>query len=75
MTFLVYGVYLVKAEAQEDQAREVHPDSQDGLPGMRKGMMMWENWCRKPKRNKNSQGKDQEPLKKTDREGTQAPKK
>ena len=34
LTFLVYGVYLVKAEAQEDQATD--PDRQDGLPGMRK---------------------------------------
>ena len=31
LTFLVYGVYLVKAEVQEDQTREVHLDRQDGL--------------------------------------------
>ena len=47
LIFLVYGVYLVKAEVQKDHAREVHP-----------GMMIWEIWCRKPKRKKNSQGKD-----------------
>ena len=52
LIFLVYGVYPAKAEVQEDHAREVHPDRQDGLPGMRKGMMIWEIWCRKPKRNK-----------------------
>ena len=28
---LVYGVYLVKAEVQEDHTREVHLDRQDGL--------------------------------------------
>ena len=33
----MYGVYLVKAEVQEDHAREVHPDRQDGLLGMRNG--------------------------------------
>ena len=43
---------------QEDQAREGHPDRQDGFVGMRKGMMIWEIWCRKTKRNKNSQEKD-----------------
>ena len=52
LIFHVYGVYLVKAEVQEDHAREVHPDRQDGLLGMRKGMTMWEIWCRKPKRKK-----------------------
>ena len=57
LTFFVFGVHLVKAEVQEDPAREVHPDRQDGLLEMRKGMI-WENSCRKPKRNKNSQGKD-----------------
>ena len=39
-------------EVQEDHAREVHPDRQDGLLGMRKEMTMWEIWCRKPKRKK-----------------------
>ena len=58
LTILVSGVYLMKAEMQEDQAREVHPDRQDGLQRMRKEMMSWENWCRKPERNQNSQGKD-----------------
>ena len=38
LTFLVYGVYLVKVEVQEDHAREVHLDRQDGFLGMRKGM-------------------------------------
>ena len=43
LTFLVYGVYLVKAEVQEDQAhkeiaKEVHPDRQDGTPWMKEGM-------------------------------------
>ena len=50
LIFLVCGVYLVKAEVQEDHARDVHPDRQDGLPGMRKGMMISETWCRKPKK-------------------------
>ena len=50
LIFLVCGVYLVEAEVQEDHAREVHPDRQDGLPGMRKGMMISETWCRKPKK-------------------------
>ena len=29
----VHGVYLVKVAVQEDHAREVHPDRQDGLLG------------------------------------------
>ena len=58
LIFLVYGVYLVKAEVQEDHAREVHPDREDGLPGMREGMMILEMWCRKPKSYKNCQGED-----------------
>ena len=50
LIFLVFGVYQVKAEVQEDQAhkviaREVHPDLQDGFPWMRKRMTMWEEWC------------------------------
>ena len=60
--FIVFGVYLVKAEVQEDQAhkgiaREVHPDLLDDIPWMRKRMTMWEEWCLKQKRKKNSQGK------------------
>ena len=55
LTFLVYGVYLVKAEVQEDHAREI---KRSPGRGMRKGTMMWETWCRKPKRNKSSPGKD-----------------
>ena len=47
LTFLVFGVYLVKAEVQEDHVREVHPDRQDGFLGMRKEMKMWEDWCLK----------------------------
>ena len=39
MIFFVYGVYLVKAEVHEDHAREVHPDRQDGLLGMRNGWL------------------------------------
>ena len=39
LIFIVFGVYLVKAEVEEDQAkhgiaREVHPDLQDGTPWM-----------------------------------------
>ena len=35
------------------------PSRSPGRPsGMRKEMVVWENWCRKPKRNQNSQGKD-----------------
>ena len=80
LIFLVFGVHLAKAEVQEDQAhkgiaREVHPDFQDGTPWMRKGMTMWEDWCVKQQRKKNSQGKDQELLKKTVRKGTPVPKK
>ena len=56
LTFLVHGVYQVRAEVQEDHAKEVHPDRQDGFLGMRKGMNMWEDWCLRQK--KNSQGKD-----------------
>ena len=50
LTFLVYGVYIVKAEVQEDHAREVHPDLLDRIPWMRK--RMWEEWCLEPKRKK-----------------------
>ena len=57
MTFLVYGVYLVRAEVQEDHAREVHPDRQDGFLVLRKGMKMWKDWCLRQKK-KNSKGKD-----------------
>ena len=51
----MFGVYLVKAQVQEDQAhkgiaREVRPDLQDGTPWMRKRMTMWEKWCLKQKR-------------------------
>ena len=44
LIFIVSGVHLVKAEVQEDQAREVHPDRWDDLLGMRKEMMIWEDW-------------------------------
>ena len=37
LIFIVFGVYLVNAEVQEGQAKEVHPDRQDGLLGKRKG--------------------------------------
>ena len=47
----------MKAEVQEDHAREVHPGRQDGFLEMRKEMKMWEDWCQRQKR-KNSQGKD-----------------
>ena len=63
LIFSVFGMYLVKTEVQKYQAhkgiaRDVPPDRQDGPLGMRKEMMVWEKWCRKPKREKNSQGKD-----------------
>ena len=63
LIFLLFGVHLAKAEVQEDQshkvnAREVHPDLQDGTPWMKEGMTIWEDWCHKRKRKKNSQGKD-----------------
>ena len=62
LIFIVFRVYLVKAEVQEDQAhkgiaREVHPDLLDDIPWMRKRMTMWEEWCLKQKRKKNSQRK------------------
>ena len=57
MTFLLYGVYLVRAEVQEDHAREVHPDRQDSFLVLRKGMKMWKDWCLRQKK-KNSKGKD-----------------
>ena len=60
LTFLVYGVYLVKTEVREDHVTEAHPDRQDCFLGMRKGMKMWEDWCLKQKKER-----------KTDREGTQ----
>ena len=67
-------MYQVKAEVQEDQAqkgiaKEVHPDHQDGLLWMRKRMMNWEKWCRKPKGEKTARERTQELLKKTVREG------
>ena len=80
MIFLVFGVYLVKAEVQEDQAhkviaRDFHPDLQDGTPWMRKEMTMWEKWCLKQKRKKKQPGKGpKKPLKKTVREGRKTPK-
>ena len=63
LIFFVFGVHLVKAEVQEDQAhkgiaREVHPDLQDGIPRMRKRMTMWEEWCLNKRERKNSQGRD-----------------
>ena len=63
LIFILSGVYLVKAEVQEDQAnkeitREVHPDHQDGILWMRKRMTMWEEWCLKQKRKKNSHEMD-----------------
>ena len=62
LIFLVFGVYLVKAEVQEDQAnkeiaREVHPDHQDGIPWKRKRMRMWEEWCLKKKEKEKQPGK------------------
>ena len=58
LIFLVYGVCLVKAEVQEEQAskgieRGDHPDHQDELLWMKKTMTMWEDWCLKQKRKKN----------------------
>ena len=63
LIFLVYGVCLVKAEVQEEQAskeieREDHPGHQDELLWMKKSMTLWEDWCLKQKRKNNSQGKD-----------------
>ena len=63
LIFLVYGVCLVKAGVLKEQAskeieREDHPDHQDELPWMKKTMTMWEDWCLKQKRKKNSQEKD-----------------
>ena len=74
LIFIVFGVYLVKAEVQEDQAhkgiaREVHPDHQDGIPWLRKWMTMSEEWCFKQKR-KTAQERTPKPWKKTVREGT-----
>ena len=56
-------VHLAKAEVQVGPAHkgiaiEDRPDLQDGAPWMRKGMTIWEKWCLKQKRKKNSQGKD-----------------
>ena len=62
LNFIVFGVHLVKAEVLEDQAIcELHPDRHVGLPGMKKEMMIWETWCRKPKaeRGIRVQGKDE----------------
>ena len=68
LIFLVYGVCLVKAEVQEEQAskeieREDHPDHQDELLWMKKTMTMWEDWCLKQKGRKNSPERTREPLK------------
>ena len=74
LIFLVYGVYLVKVQVQEDQATEVRPDRQDGFLGMRKGMMIWGELVPYFKKKKKTDREGtQEPLKKTDREGTQEP--
>ena len=74
LIFLVFGMYLVKAEVQEDQAhkgiaREVHPDHQDELVWMKKSMTLGEDWCLKQKRKKNSQGKDPRTLKENSQGG------
>ena len=63
LMFLLFGVYLAKAEVQEDQAhkgiaREAHQDLQDGTSWMKERMTIWEDWCLKQKRDKSSQGKD-----------------
>ena len=60
LIFVVFGVFLAKAEVQEGQAhkgiaREGHQDLQDGAPWMRKGKTIWEKWCLKKKRKKEKQ--------------------
>ena len=62
LIFLLFEMHLAKAEVQEDQAckgiaREAHQDLQDGTPWMKEGMTIWEGWCFKRKRNKQSPGK------------------
>ena len=52
-----------KAEVQEDQAHkeiaeEAQQELQDGTPGVKEEMTIWEDMCLKRKRRKNSQGKD-----------------
>ena len=81
LIFLVYGVCLVKAEVQEEQAskvieREDYPGHQEELLWMKKTMTMWEGWCLKQKKErKTASERTQELLKKTVREGTPVPKK
>ena len=64
LIFIVFGVHLVKAEVQENQAhkgiaREVHPDHQDGLQWMRKeDGCIGRSGAVNQKERKNSQGKD-----------------
>ena len=61
LIFIVFGTCLVKAKVQEYQAnkeiaREDHPDHH-GLQWLKKTMTVWEEWCLRQKRQKNSQGK------------------
>ena len=48
LIFIVFGVHLVEAEVQENQAHK----GIDGFPWMRKRIMNWELWCHKKKREK-----------------------
>ena len=75
LIFLVYGVYLIKAEVREDHAREVHPDHQDGVLWMEERMTMWEDLCLKQKKGKTARERTQEPLKKTVKVETSVPTK
>ena len=59
---LLFGRRKCRKIRHKGIAREVHPDRQDDLPGMRK-----EIWCRKPK---TARERTQEPMKETVREGT-----
>ena len=67
LIFLVYGVCLVRAEVQEEQAskeieREDHPDHQDEPLWIKKTMKMWEDWCPEQER-KTARERTREPLK------------
>ena len=67
-------IFLLFGEVQEDQAhkeiaREVHPDLQDGTPWIKEGMTIWEDWCLKRIREKNSQGEEPRTLEESSKGG------
>ena len=58
-----------EVQAHKGTATEAHQDLQDGTPWMKEGMTIWEDWCFKQKRKKNSQGEDPRTLEESSKGG------